>query len=129
MIRSNITKGLADLNQDVQLSILENLDEFDLLSVAQMNKYFSSLAAYVFKWKYSNKIVKIIDPDAEVKRDASDHKTIYLQTPVKILKFLEHFGQAILNLHLAYNVYEKEHPLAGLVSFINKQVNLYCSKI
>lgn len=37
-----------DVNTDVQLTILEELRDVDLLSVAQTNKHFSRLAAYVF---------------------------------------------------------------------------------
>lgn len=111
---------------DVQLNILESLDLKDLLSVAQTNRYFSSLAEYIFKRKHSHKIIKIFDSNANIGDDTLDGgDIIQIHSVRNILAFLKHFGRSILYLEIVFN--SNATPLAGS-TLINEQISLHCTE-
>lgn len=64
---------LTDLGVESQLSILEQLDFFNLLRVAEVNQHFSILSADVFKRKFSNKMVMMLSPSSDYYFDDIDY--------------------------------------------------------
>lgn len=77
-LRQKIQKPLRnktqfiDLNVDCKLLILEQMDFASLLSIAQVGKSYSILAADVFRWKFSMKTVILNDDSWLDVRNADD---------------------------------------------------------
>lgn len=114
-----------DVNTDVQLTILEELRDVDLLSVAQTNEHFSRLAAYVFSRKHPNANIEINDPESDARPDILD--LTHLRNAEMVSNVLKHFGTSIAKLRVVYLSDEKDSNIT-LVRTANGQINLQCAK-
>lgn len=124
-IKNHVT-GFTDLPEDVHFLIIENLDINDLLSLAETNNLFSSLAADAFKRKYSDTFVefryKSYDKNSNV---CETNGRIYLQFETVIIKFLKRFGRSISKIKVNFS--ESEYTKNAMLA-ISKWINIYCSE-
>lgn len=114
-----------DLDVDVQLVILEQLDFSDLISMADTNRQFYSLAENVYRRKHFKNWVNILDPvltQRKKTRKYDDHLNIYNFDTA--LLFLKHFGHLISKLGITYTDFMRHTDSTE----INQAINLYCSK-
>lgn len=125
-----------DLNVDVQLSILEILELPQLILLADTNKQLSSLAANVFRRKYSKKVIEIFNPfypfnggDTPI----NSTNVIISDEFVKIthfgatLKILRNFGHEIIALELRINLSSNDVKIANALAKINTYISMYCA--
>lgn len=95
---------IQDVIWDVQYLCFENLDLHDLFSLAQTNRYFASLAEYIFAQKHSKKRVRAVI----VETDGSDHihnlsNLIILRNRRSTANMLKTFGHMIRKLELLFS--------------------------
>lgn len=112
-------RKFTDLNVDCMLLILEQLNFVNLLSVAQTNEKLSSLAAAVFKQKYSNMTVII-------SYGLGYHEfldRIDIVDPEMSLQTLKHFGHMIQTLRLTIPKIETNQT-----KLLVQKVNEICSE-
>lgn len=114
--------NLADLNEDVQFLILENLDFDDLLSVSETNQYFSSLALVIFRKKYSHKIFEIKSAGS---RYPDDMGRIYMRDEDRARRILKQFGQFIYKLKVNYE--ESLNFDKTTIEAMSRLINSYCT--
>lgn len=144
-IITNQTK-LSDLNMDCMLIILEQLDFMDLLSLAQVDKYFSMLAQTVFRRKFANDTIVLYNFVSEdqhnkngiisnalnrlgiVEKEKVYHATLHYDGNLQItdfeacLKTLEYFGNSIQKLKLYSDNTDTKQSV-----IISKFIYKYCS--
>lgn len=118
---------LLRLNTDVQLFIMENLDETELLSIAQTNKHLSAVAAYEFKRKHVGKYIEIIDPEPSDKVQSSKVDLGSLRNAETISNILKHFGSSILRLKIVYRS-DEANSNTTMINSETRLINLQCAK-
>lgn len=138
---------LSDLNMDCMLTILDELDFVDLLGIAQVNKYFSILAAEVFRSKFSSNTIVLYNFVYEdernsdgiyfksferlciVKREKVHRITMVHDGQIQItdfqtgLKTLKYFGNAIQKLNIYTDDTDTEQS-----KILSRFLNEYCSE-
>lgn len=112
------------MNVDCLLLIFDKLDLPALANVAETNKDFSHLAAFVFQRRYSNKTIKIMGSFSigSMKHIYYTNDTLEIQDNETVPKMLRHFGHLITSLKVEfYFVFDSE------IKNINRNINRYCS--
>lgn len=110
---------------DCQLTILDNLNLTELISIAEINQYFKILASDVFRRKYSKRTASIYLPYVKCKEMYEPETNEYFQIAhVEVAaKMLKYFGHLIQSLSVQiFSGITAENEL------IKKFINLYCSE-
>lgn len=119
-IRENPNLKKTTLNIDCQLSILEELEFVDLLSVSQTNKQLSALAVNVFIRKFSKSTIEIKDGPAWHPSDDSEEDINYLF--VNFLDVLAHIDPYRTET-------EEEFEIPALVTTFDKLIQIQDFKL
>lgn len=117
--------ALSDINYDCMLMILEKLDLISLLSVASVNKAYSSDAATVFRNKFSNLRFLIETPRSNDDPFQADFQQIRIHDDEVAVLLLKRFGSEILNLEINYRSVDKTHEVEKFVGLVNQ----YCPNL
>lgn len=111
-----------DLYFDAKILILDRLDLGDLITMADTNHHFCSLAEDEFRLKFAKKVIKIIDSRAVVPAEITKSDIIEINDFLLAMKMLKHFGHLISRLSIAHSKFDENSK--RLYQFIN----LYCAK-
>lgn len=118
-LRRNETK-LTDLNVDCLLLIFDQLDFYTLLSLAEVNKPFSVLAADVYRRKYGNKMVEIRQAfSIDIKTIVEFENRIQIENFDLISTIFKHFGSVISNVKINYQE-AKGSRIKDILTLVNR---------
>lgn len=122
----NKTK-LTDVNGDCLYLIGKNLNLNELLSLAEANGKFVTIAADIYRRNYASMHVSIITPFSSLPIDKYhievSYKSITIRHFEAASRFVKYFGHIVPGLELIYNFDE-----AIGSEEIDKLISLYCSE-
>lgn len=118
------------LNSDVQIMIFENLNVYELFSIAEIDSYLSEIAGIAYRTRLSEKVVTFMNPfNNHVNVDLGEtNDKVFVHGMESFTAFLKHFGPYILRLDVHHSIgVNLSIEQLRFVKNINELISLNCA--